>query len=183
MRRYTNGIETVETILEYNDDGKLSQYTYKAHADNSINRFPVTYISPNVFSEIWYVKKGTGAESIGRGEVIHTIENGNIVMDESIIDDQNGRFFLKTIYEYDDKNSPYKNIDSFETLQTIIFEGYSKNNCISQTKYYSTSKNGDYILYSPPVTFEYTYNEDNYPITKTRILEGEVTDVTNYLYE
>lgn len=92
-------------------------------------------------------------------------EVGNIIRDEDFTNSTP----IVTIYTYDNKNNPFKNVIGFN-----IFKRYGVNNIITMTTNYDTN---NYNI----ETNSYQYNDQGYPISCTSISNGKTT-TTNYSY-
>ena len=96
------------------------------------------------------------------------VENGNIVS-RSSTGNMNGIDFTQTeTYTYDDKNSPYINIETY--LYPII----SRNNALTENQNITYLNNS----IQTQTTHTYTYNEDNLPVSNEAVLTGTAGNYT-----
>lgn len=153
-------------IIDYDQNSKVSKINFFEINGEETLRFEINHLSENKFIKTYYhLDKEFGNET-------YTLENGNIMKTES-----KNRLIE---YEYDTKNSPRKNMQFSSIFQTIHFDNigeYSTNNRTKATTY--NKKDGTYDEF----TYQYTYNSNNYPITKKGFHNGEWYQTINYSYE
>jgi hypothetical protein len=116
--------------------------------------------------QFYKVNAVTGAEE-GFGEISGklTFKNGNIVRE----DWSDGSY----IYEYDNKNSIYKNVLGFNLL---LNTDSSPNNLLKSISIYNNYVN-------EPVIYQYEYNSDNYPVKlNAGVINGMTFPEVKYTY-
>lgn len=154
-----------ESILEYNQAGKLTKHIILQDSKEVLN-IDITYPSENVYVETAYI---TSTQEVVA--TTYTLLNGNIIKEES------GNKLVE--YEYDTKNVPKKNVQLAGIFQIIQFDSYNEynaNNCVRKTTYFD----GQIV---ENITQDYTYNSDNYPITRKSFYNGYLNNVTTFYYK
>ena len=123
--------------------------------------------SGNTFTNITYNSDGSITENNNDSNgnpisrTIRFYSQGNCVKEEIYtIDNSLATLLFSSIFTYDNKNSPYKNITGLYLCGKPF--GMSVNNALSKT-----SKNADGIVTSV-TQFTYQYNSQNYPVSKSR---------------
>lgn len=158
---FDGGILNASVTLEYNADETLASFIETFFEDSGLDdrqyKHVVTYNNDGtITNEIYGNYDNTGFEL----DYIETI----ILDGENIaeISDEDG---FKTSIEYDDKNNAFKNINAIEILNILsenefgaLIYGNTKNIISYLESDSSTSDN-----YND--SYEYTYNEKNYPIS------------------
>ena len=160
----TSSSSSYELFIEYYQNGKIKKNTI-IDQTGEIWRNELSYPNNNSYVETSYV--GMPEPSI----TTYTLQNKNIITEESY-----GR---RIEYEYDDKNAPKKNVDFADTFNFIRFDNdgeYGNNNRTKLTIYI---ENEIYQIY----TYEYTYNSNNYPLTKKTFHNGQYLYSITYSYE
>ncbi|WP_431244294.1 hypothetical protein ACQ9BO_08050 [Flavobacterium sp. P21] len=178
----TNGDKTEEESYSYTN-GKLTSTLYARNFTSKYpfgqykGRYVYTYNADGtVKKETYSINATTGEESKVDYLEVYTFQNGNLV--KLVATDQpSGLSSVRTsIYEYDTKNSPFKNVLGYNLL--IDADNSSVNNLIKHTYTYSK----DNSSYSRKTMYE--YNADGYP-TK-QMLYGEdgviVSEIHEYTY-
>jgi len=161
-------VKDSETSYSYSN-GKLSA---SSSVENFTTEYPTgQYKGRNVYTynadgtikkEEYYTNATSGLEEKSTYSEVFTFQNGNLV---KILagDSYSSR---TSVYEYDAKNSPTKNIVGFNLL---LDESTGQNNLIKHS--YTTTSNS-----SPIVTKTvYEYNSDGYPIKQTEYKSDGVT--------
>lgn len=169
ISKITQRIENYEwqKEFEYNSEQKLIKetstvgsntimYLYNYEADGNI--------------EYQYLQNGV----IYRNGTIRLNGNGEII--ELRDYDLNDVLVYSEEISYDDKNSPYKNIQGVNKLifgMTTLSGSYGRVNNVLQVKktYYHGSTFSEYFDSST-----YTYNKDNFPVTCSQIFHGYSTE-------
>lgn len=116
--------------------------------------------------QFYKVNSVTGAEE-GQGDISGklTLKNGNIVRE----DWSDGSY----IYEYDNKNSIYKNVLGFNLL---LNSDSSPNNLLKSISIYNNYVN-------TPVIYQYEYNSEGYPVkSNASIVNGMKFPEVKYTY-
>ncbi len=152
----------------------LESYTYDAQgrvATISTNivgvgvyRYSLSYNADNSVITTSFTGNGNNEPSI------HTINNGNIV-----IFNEAGAF--TSTYTYDNKNTPFKNIDNRDILLTIDSENndaidFNLNNLLTEDTLENATSNSNNYLYT------YTYTAFDFPRIVTENDEGDITAYT-----
>ncbi|WP_396600949.1 hypothetical protein [Algibacter sp. R77976] len=171
--------------LEYNSDGEIASYIENFYKSSGLDERQYKNIfihnsDGTITKEVYLSIDGSDFE-IRWTETI-TFEGLNIL--EIANDDD-----FKQSYTYDDKNNAFKNIHAIEILNfltenefgTIIYG--NTNNIISRVD--SDTSTTDSFLDN--YRYEYTYNENNYPISCTYTSEysdGNIdVETIEYFYE
>ncbi|WP_281237800.1 hypothetical protein [Flavobacterium praedii] len=168
--------------------GKLAGYSY---AENFTSKFPTgeyktrtayTYNSDGTIKTLYYTTDvTTGVESKTNNERLSTISNGNLVKVVEI-NSTPGSSVYTTVYEFDAKNNPTKNIAGFNLL-AITDEGFGSINNIVK----STSSSVDMSTNTSNTNVYktvYVYDANGY-VTKETSYENDGTTVdgiTEYTY-
>jgi hypothetical protein len=163
-------LNSVITYTEYTIGGQLFK-------DKSILRF--TYNSNGTVSQRNYnIDIASGVETADNYSILNTFTNGNVIKKNNIhYADFNTS--VQTL-EYDTKNSPYKNVLSYNR----IFNEHSlANNLLKQTTVHTIYFNGQTITTSDVLTRAYVYNNDNFP-TEIKYFSstGVLSSTTQFIY-
>lgn len=168
--------------IEYFEDGTITQrdlFTYDAN--NKLATSVILDLDEDWANKMLYTHNSDGTVSIedytgdlteqtnlyGNGVV--TYSNNNIV---NYTLTSTGGNSVSSVYTFDSKNNPLKNMSAFDIFNLAYQEG-GHNNTLSYTN----------EAYGESETTVYTYNSDNYPVTSTETDgNGDVT-VTQYFYE
>ena len=130
-----------------------------------INKAVYTHTSNEVISYISYnIDKTTNIER-KNGEGTLTYKNGNLVKHERKIDS----YTVTSIFEYDSKKNPLKNIIGVNLLLNE-FDQYGNNNIVKTTQKSSEFPNPSVYLTT------YVYNNSDYP-TKHTSFDGGGKDI------
>lgn len=151
-------------LIEYFANGMMKKNTIVDHT-GEVWRNELSYPDNYSFIETSYVNHPDPSVNM------YTIQNGNIIKEENP-----GRRFE---YEYDTKNAPKKNVEFADIFSVIRFDNggeYGNNNRTKRTLYV---ENEIYDTY----TYEYTYDANNYPLTKKTYYNGEYLSTITYSYE
>ncbi|KAF2519600.1 hypothetical protein E0W68_04450 [Flavobacterium salilacus subsp. salilacus] len=186
-----DGDKVVEERILYN--GELDEkgiYTYSG--DNLVLYERYSYdINDEVYE---YVKKEYEHNSNGTIDIsIYQAENETeplTLQDSGLLTFENGNLISYTecnqpqSWTYDDKNSPFKNIASFNNIMILpdIFDsgdGGGQNNPLNWTVYHSSGTENFHTTYT------YTYNSDGYPLTEIFAYDDSPipTNSHQYFYE
>ncbi|PWA07767.1 hypothetical protein [Flavobacterium laiguense] len=180
------GIKDSEAIYTYTG-GKLASYS---HAENFTSKYPTgeyktrtvyTYNSDGTIKTLYYTTDvTTGVETKTNNERLSTISNGNLVKVVEI-NSTPGSSVYTTVYEFDTKNSPTKNIAGFNLL-VITDEGFgSINNIVKST---SSSVDGSNSSNTNVYKTVYVYDANGYPTKETSYeKDGTTVDgITEYTF-
>lgn len=167
------------TDYTYNSDGILVS-TLKFTTGNP-NKSKVAY-THNTNGTINFIESSinisTSVETIGNSGML-TVLNSNIIKKESqtpVLNGNSSGFIL--LFEYDNKNQPFKNVIGFSKLLDLPDNG--QNNLIKTT---SNSSNNGVTNPSSSITIaNFTYNSDNYPTETIGFFNGAQESTTQYFY-
>lgn len=168
---YEGELETYSE-LEYDSNNKLLAYIVYYEYSGSAQKYVFTYNPDTTVTETIY---GGDYESqtILQDVYLYSFEGDNIISEVSIEDSDEYH------YTYDTKNSAYKNIFAIDVLNLlgVDFGGLEEhsNNLISITEVY------DGMSYTD--VYEYSYNQQSYPVTASSFFEGELDSTLEYFYE
>lgn len=180
---FEEGTLVASVALEYNSDDQIASYTETFSESSGLDdrqyRKVFTYNNDGTLTNEVYVNySNTGFELSWTETII--LEGNNIA---EISDDEG----YNISYTYDDKNGAYKNIHAIEILN-ILSENefgaliYGNTNNIAS---YVESDTSSSFYYND--TYEYTYNDENYPKTciYTSQYDNQEEDVETieYFYE
>ena len=163
---------TYYILFDYNNNDEFISYTTFNETNMTAYKHVLIYNTNNSVTDNIYV-----------GD--YTIQNQNIGENNYIIDDNGNRTTLTTnsyslTYTYDNKNGLFKNIASKNILNQAhilddIINAGTNNNALS------FEYNGNNII--DHVDFIYTYNDTNYPISRTEESADFGTSLTTeYIY-
>jgi len=149
------------------ENGKLKSRIYRAIISSGqsnsdyIQKTVYTQNTSNLISYLNYsIDAITKTETlINEGTL--TYENGNLVK----LQQKANSIITTSIYDYDTKQNPLKNILGYNLLLNEIY-GFGKNNIIKTTRTSSENNNPTVYLTS------YIYNERDYPTKKTSLSGG-----------
>lgn len=143
MQCYRNYNEVYETILYKYSNGKLSEKFHETFS--AMNKY--SYITRYKFNDDGTVLCST-TDAYGTSYGTLAIKNGNLIKDNYMV------------YEYDEKNNPFKNILGINALlPDNSFErrfNFSNNNCVKMTHTYP---NSGWL-----VKYQIVYNSNDYAI-------------------
>jgi hypothetical protein len=179
VETFNSNVVSRITDYVYNSDGKLVS-TLKFTTGNP-NKSKVVY-TYNTNGTINFIESSinisTSVETVGNSGML-TVLNSNIIKKESqtpVLNGNSSGFIL--IYEYDNKNRPFKNVTGFSKLLDLTDNG--QNNL---TKTTSTSSNNGVTNPSSSITLvSFTYNSDNYPTETKGFFNGAQEFTTQYFY-
>lgn len=186
--KYTYTGELITKTEEIDAKGVVDYTTEYTYTNGKLT----TSINKNTGSEFYYKVKythnadGTVSYDQFRGTVAtgveeeygatgkYTFKDGNLVkLEVSNYGDE--KFY---VYEYDTKNSPFKNVTG---LSLLLDDETAVNNVVKETR---TSGSGDNI-HTYITTYSYTYDANNYPTERIEsYLSGDsvTTYTTQYAY-
>ncbi len=158
---FNEGTLEASVALEYNSDDNIASYTETFFESSGLSdrqyKKMFTYNNDGTVTNEVYINYSNSGFELSRTETI-ILDGGNIVE----ISDGEG---YSISYTYDDKNGAFKNIHAIEILN-ILSENefgallYGNTNNIASEIESDTSISDNYNN-----IYEYTYNENNYPIT------------------
>lgn len=179
VETFNNNVVSRITDYIYNSDNKLVS-TLKFTTGNP-NKAKVVY-THNTIGTINFIESSinisTSIETIGNSGML-TVLNSNIIKKESQTPVLNGNYsgFI-LLFEYDNKNRPFKNVAGFSKLLDLPDNG--QNNVIKTT---SNSSNSGVTNPSSSITLaNLTYNSDNYPTETRGFFNGAQEFITQYFY-
>lgn len=181
-----SGKDIISDIRIYKyTNGKLSESTYSEGFSTEFpngeyrNRYVYTHNADGTVKKEYYQTNRAGVETkTSRVEVL-TFANGNLV--KSIETDSESGNVFTAVYEYDNKNNPFKNILGFNLLIDHSEGEGSVSSVNNVVKYTATFENGG----TPNVyKREIIYNANDYPSKTTHYKnDGTTINVTNeYTY-
>lgn len=158
-----SGKETKSEEVSYTyENGKLKTRIFKEDITAEypdgyyIDKVVYTHTSNEIISYVSYsVDKDTKAETKSSQGTL-TYKDGNLVKEEQ----KSNSVTVISVYEYDTKNNPLKNILGFNLLLNEIGE-FGKNNIVKTTRTSSEYPNAAVYLTT------YIYNDNNYPTRHT----------------
>ncbi|RXM43138.1 DUF2963 domain-containing protein [Flavobacterium sp. YO64] len=166
---YTNG-KLTSTLYARNF---TSQYPFGQYK----GRFVYSYNGDGtVTKESYSTNAQTGIESKNDYLEVYTFENGNLIKLVATDTGSGVSSVRASLYEYDSKNNPFKNVLGFNLL--IDEDDSNVNNLIKHTYSYT----GSSMSYFSKTTYE--YNTNGYPVKITVYLQDGVTidEIREYTY-
>jgi hypothetical protein len=166
MSRYWSSDNSLmeETTYQYNGSGYVTAMIFKSDQTGITSNVALTYdFTSGIVIATYSNSNGTGFS------YQFTYETKNITTDKVT---QNGSICEEGIYTYDKNINPYKNLGYVEYVLT----NFSINNRLTESVDYKCS-----FPSLVPVSFEYTYNDNGYPIKSTTNYQGGAK--ANYTYE
>lgn len=138
--------------LEYNSEKRLEQYFITRTAENWVNKKVLEYRSGNII-EISNYTGDLEEQNEFVGLITYTFDSNNNITKIVTPD-------YEVVYEYDDKNGIFKNVEARDVLNLLgLLNGTlnrgGMNNAVSYT--YSNGEITDHI------NLEYTYNDNSFP--------------------
>lgn len=165
---HTNNLAYV-LDFDYDQQNRLIQYKREAIGPGQIFRNVYHYNPDNtIFLDQYFIYE-TGSEE----ELTHAKYYMSSTGEIEKIENYNGTVTETATFTYDSKNNPFKNTVG---LDKLLFPGGFYSNIISEV----------YSNYPPGVsnvTFEFTYNSDNYPVTMERTIGTNHDASIQYFYE
>jgi hypothetical protein len=201
-RVYTYTGDLITKVTEY-DNGVLSDQTDYTYENNKLKSYVLIeeggqYKSKGVYiynpdgtvtKESYSIDIATGVETNNDRDKVMTFANGNLVKQVELRNyyDSNGVLVSTSkyteTYEYDTKNSPFKNILGFNIYFDDPYEMTQANNMTKRTVLQESINNGQAQEPSTQIyTRTYEYNSNGYPIKE----EGDVqsdSGITQFFYE
>ncbi|RYJ39575.1 hypothetical protein NU08_1244 [Flavobacterium anhuiense] len=178
-----SGKDIISDVTTYKyTNGKLTEYTYAeafstAFPNGEYNsRIVFTHNADGTVTRERYNINGNTETKSNYSEVL-TFANGNLVKSVQT-DSQSGSVFTAQ-YEYDNKNSPYKNITGFNFLidhsegEGSVYS--SVNNIVKYTASYSNETPNVYKS-------EIVYDANNFPSKITNFKRDGITAAESYEY-
>ncbi|MCB0400153.1 MAG: hypothetical protein KDD26_11145 [Winogradskyella sp.] len=176
---YVDGELMEYVTLEYGNDGILSSFTvfiFDIDGENVAIRSVINYEEGSSNFSLDDFRGDFTSQTEPSGTTNYIVQNGNISSSAYPDTDSIENF------QYDNKNSIYKNIAQIETIILVFdnteygFDIYGANNNMTQL---DDDQSG--IVYTE--RFEYTYNSNNYPATAIYYYEDELDSNIEYIYE
>ncbi|WP_299363413.1 hypothetical protein [Winogradskyella sp.] len=176
---YVDGELMEYVTLEYGTDGILSSFTvfiFDIDGENVAIRNELNYEDGSSNFDIDSYRGDFTSQTEFSGTTNYTVQNGNI--SSSAFPDTDS---IES-FQYDTKNSVYKNISQIETIILVFhnteygFDIYGANNNITQL---DDDQGG--IIYTE--TFEYTYNSDDYPVSAMYYDDGVLDVNVEFSYQ
>lgn len=160
---YENGKLKIDLLTEISGDNTyISKTVYTHNNDGTISY--VTYSDVNTIDDN---KTSEGVLTYSNGNLVKKTENYKA-----------GSSYIKT-YEYDTKNSPFKNVLGYNLL--IDYDTMAtQNNVTKMTNVYSNGESGGS---TSVFTYTYEYNDKEYPVKQVETnLFNDEEDTTEYTY-
>ena len=166
------------TEYEYREDGKLlySKKTYPApnYVEQVDRYYSYTKSGEVTVDQRYKYNDGSGLNTT----IVYTLKNGNISKREEKTNRYGSTNITTTIFEYDNKKTPFRNVRGLSALH--LEEGYAvgTNNVTRMEQTINGTKNVTNISYE--------YNADGYPTKRiarqsyTRSIPPEMIDI--YIY-
>ena len=152
IKRYSSGLFQSEIFLEYDSQQRVSSELYIDYLTSTSEKTFYTYNSDNTVSLQKYFGDTISSQpNIGNSGIIYNDSNGETYKIENF---NQGNLANKTVWAFDNKNNPLKNIIGYNKQPTILgkfFNNISTENFDSTNAIISNS------------TFNYTYNSNNFP--------------------
>ncbi|WP_400075978.1 hypothetical protein [Winogradskyella sp. R77965] len=166
-------------ILAYNSEGLLTEFTnylFDIDGENIGVKHILTYNenNSNISLELFRGDFSSQTENIGTTD--YTVANGNIT---EISHDSGDT----VSFQYDSKNSAYKNIFSINTIALIMNASENGFEMIFGSGNNVTQRIDDQGDFVDTETTSYTYNSDDYPITAMSFYDGELDSNIEFIYE
>ncbi|MBC7641422.1 MAG: hypothetical protein H7174_03650 [Flavobacterium sp.] len=191
---YTYSGNLITKIVAYdgNNISQTSEFTYlngslSTYISNTerFRYYSKTTYTNNPDGTISYIEKSIHKQNLD--EQINktgslTFVNGNLIKDEYTSSQSSNVIYSADVYEYDNKNSPFKNILGFDKLYQEV--GGQKN-LLTRTfiTKYLDSNNVTVTDTNINGFYEYLYNSQDYP-TQQKFTEGGILQgTTNYFYD
>lgn len=181
---FSEGILMHYASLEYDSNGKLITFTENwlenAGWDNRIAKHELSINSDNTITDEVY-QSFNGAE-------LEFYQTRLIKFDDYTNIKEYGNNEYYSSYTYDNKNGMFKNVHAIEVLNLLSEIEFGASIYGNKNNVTSFKENGDDIVNEYYDTYEYTYNENNYPISSTCIsqrIDGSDQDIETieYFYE
>lgn len=179
INNYVDGKLMEYVTLEYGTDGILSSFTvfiFDIDGENVAIRSVINYEDGSSNFSLDNFRGDFTSQTEPSGTTNYTVINGNI----------SSSAFPSTAsiksFQYDNKNSIYKNIDQIETI-ILVFDNTEYGFYIYGAKNNVTQLDDDQggIVYTE--TFEYTYNSNDYPNSAMYYYDGELDLNVDFVYE
>ncbi len=165
-----NTISSIATYYEYNNSGQ----TIKS---KNIIRY-IYNVNGTINQRNYNIDINNGLETPDNYSVDYTFTNGNITKGNNI--NYNSFNLREQIFEYDLKNSPYKNVLGYNKL---FKERSNTNNLLKRILTDTIYFNGQTIVTSDIQTRTYVYNSDNFPTEiKNFNSSGTLLSTTQFTY-
>lgn len=175
--RYDNGYKTNSILYEFNYLGQVTRILNLSHTSyNGSARFMYSFNDDGTIS----VKKYKGSSSVMNTLVEDSKlfwENGNISKKKIYKTVNTIPVTITHTYAYDNKNNPLNRIQDFRFIMMHdTGVPICSNNLVSTT--ITATNTSDVEVY----TSQYTYNDQNYPISKTDTNPDGSTSITQFTY-
>ena len=174
IKKYDNSDRATTTTYSYHNDGKLAKVLFEepGNAGQNGQIEKITFVTEtdythtgNVISaaEKKYTKDAQGNKRDGDTSLktyTYTFENENLIKKTEITTNHE----YTTEYTYDGKNNPYlQNSSKLVKPDYFISTEGSKNNVLTRKE---TRKDNNDSPYVSEHVYEYTYADNNYPLTQ-----------------
>lgn len=163
-----NNVVNQRDLLTYDSNNKLATFNVLDLDEDWAHKMLFTHNTNGTVSVEDYSGDLT-EQNILYGNGVVTYNNNNIT---NYTVTSPGGYEVSWVYTFDSKNSPLKNIASFDSFNLAYQEG-GQNNILSTVN----------EAYDESATTTYTYNSDNYPVTSVEVEGDGYTTTTQYFYE
>jgi hypothetical protein len=177
---YRDDGQLVEYVtLSYDSEDILTEFTaflFDVDGGNVATKYIVTLNDNNSNISLELFRGDFSSQTENVGTTNYTIMDGNIIE----ISNSNNSDTVN--FQYDSKNSVYKNIFSIDFIALVMnesengFEIYGSGNNITQI----TDDQGDFMDIE---TIEYSYNTNDYPNAAMYYYDGELDSNIEFIYE
>ena len=199
IQKYDNSDRATSTTYSYHNDGKLAKVLVEKPGKSTLNGQIIEKIyvtetdythTGNVITatEKRYFKDTQGNKLDGNTSLTtytYTFENENLIK----VTESTTEYYSTTEYTYDEKNNPL-----FQNFKKLIDPDYfndaknSKNNILTRKTTDKYNYNSSTIVNEQ--VYEYTYADDNYPLTQkifqktteNGVEKKELGETTEYAY-
>lgn len=174
IKRNNGSFFESETIFEYDNQERIISELYIDNFNDFSERTVYEYQADNTIAYQKYFGDAFSQPNIGNSGVIYNTNLGETYKIEQF---SQGQLFRKSVWTYDTKNNPLKNIVGFnkQPLHAGKFHNYLTSDLYQNFELVSNS------------TFEYSYNGNDFPIQCIQNLYHNAalssTVEINYFYE
>ena len=177
--QFINDKLEIYVTLDYNSEEKIASYTefwLDLNGSNAGFKNVLTYNNDNTITNKVYWGDFNSQTNLYFTQTI-TLNDKNIT---EIKDDKAGEYKLS--YSYDNSNGIFKNIHVIEVLNLLSqneLGAYINGNINNVTSFIESSTSPSEFNKE---TFEYIFNDNNYPITAKSYFQGELDSTIEYFY-
>ena len=199
--KYDNSDRATTTTYSYHNDGKLAKVLVEKPGKSTLNGQIIEKIyvtetdythTGNVITatEKRYFKDTQGNKLDGNTSLTtytYTFENENLIK----VTESTTEYYSTTEYTYDEKNNPlFQNFTKLMDPEYFNDAKNSKNNILTRKTTDKYNYNSSTIVKVNEQVYEYTYADDNYPLTQkifqktteNGVEKKELGETTEYAY-